>query len=205
MELTLHKNTFSETIRINRGLGKDIEDSYAHLFTQTRCLIFPNRCFYKPIKENKIKNDGIGAFYNRDKSRIIFKTLIEYKLHKISYYKGVSQLLSYYMPIRCSLLQDNYNYEIDKFRYFEFVNPYEYCLLDLNNPEVKIILDEFSEIYPTLPYIRACDSYKDLTIKKYSEKLVPYLKIYSVDDMLDYEIVGDMLKTYYDCDIKFID
>ena len=142
MDFILHRKYFYEVFKLNKALGTDREDSIAHLFVQNRSQVMPGMLYYKPSKVGKNFNDGWAALYNSRLDRILFKILIEYKFKDENPVDVLCQMLEYYMPIRCSILKDNYSYEVDKFRYFESIDSFKYWLLDLHKPEVIAILDE---------------------------------------------------------------
>lgn len=210
MDFVLHNKWFYDAYKLNMGLGPNREDSIAHIFVQTRSQVMPGRYFYKPSTVGRNHNDGYGVIYNKRGDRILFKTLIEYKLKNEDPCDVLAQLLRYYMPVRCGILRDGFNYEVDKFKYFEILDSFKYCLLDLYNPEVKAIIDEFAEIYETVPSVSACKAMKCPYHAMYAKRLAKYLKFCDIEDMVDHEIVADWLKDYckdnnLECNIKFVD
>lgn len=192
--MTLNTRYFSEVLSQNKSLGPDIEDSYAHLFTQNRALIWPDHIWYKPCKVGKNRNDGYGAYYDRNKN-LIFKTIIEFKLNSVDYWVILCQILAYYMPIRCSILTDEYIYTIDKFRYFEIVTNNNYVLLDLSKAEC--ILDSFEKIFNKDLMVTACKAHYNSTYEYFAKQLVPFLEIHDIEEMCDTEIVTRMYTDYY--------
>ena len=210
MDLILHKKYFYDAYKLNKCLGPNREDSIAHLFVQNRSQIMPGHYFYKPSKVGRNMNDGYGVIYNKRLDRIMLKTLIEYKYQDEDTWEVLSQQLAYYMPVRCGILRDGYNYEVDKFRYFEILDSFKYCLLDLKDPEVKAIIDEFAEIFESVPHVSACKAKDNNVYAAYARRLVKYLKICDIEEMIDHEIVADWLKEYckdnnMECNIKFVD
>ena len=210
MDFVLHKKYFYEVFKLNKAVGADREDSIAHLFVQNRSQVMPGRLYYKPSKVGSNQNDGWAALYNSRLDRILFKILIEYKFKDEDTWEVLSQQLAYYMPVRCGILRDGYNYEVDKFRYFEILDSFQYCLLDLKDPEVKAIIDEFAEIFESVPHVSACKAKDNSVYAAYARRLAKYLKICDIEEMIDHEIVADWLKEYYkdnnmECNIKFVD
>lgn len=208
MDFILHKKYFYEIFKLNKALGADREDSIAHLFVQNRSQVLPGRLYYKPSKVGKDMNDGWAAFYNSRLDRVLFKILIEYKFKDESPANVLCQMLEYYMPIRCNIMSD-YNYEVDKFRYFESIDQFKYWLLDLHKPEVVAILDEFAEEYCLGLVKSACTANKGILHQRYAKMLVPHLEIWDIEEMEDHEIVAKMLKDYcteqsFECNIKFV-
>ena len=210
MDFILHRKYFYEVFKLNKTLGTDREDSIAHLFVQNRSQVMPGMLYYKPSKVGKNFNDGWAALYNSRLDRILFKILIEYKFKDENPVDVLCQMLEYYMPIRCSILKDNYSYEVDKFRYFESIDSFKYWLLDLHKPEVIAILDEFAKEYYVGMAKNACNAFKSPIHRHYATKLVEHLEIWDVEDIEDHEIVARMLKDYFTeqdikCNIKFVD